>query len=143
MLITPHHHLSYCTNIHPGETWEAVFQSLKAHTLPLKAQLSPDNSFGIGLRLSDQASRDILEGNKLAEFKEWLFQQDMYVFTMNGFPYGGFHRVVVKDAVHQPDWTTPERMAYTQRLFHILGQLLPEEDRGRNFNFSPFLQVLA
>ena len=130
MLITPHHHLSYCTNIHPGETWEEVFQSLKTHTIPLKAQLSPQDSFGIGLRLSDQASRDLLEGSALAEFQEWLAQQDMYVFTMNGFPYGGFHRVVVKDTVHEPDWTKPDRMAYTQRLFHILTRLLPEGMEG-------------
>ncbi len=130
MLVTPHHHLSYCTNIHPGESWSEVFQSLKTHTIPLKARLSPNDSFGIGLRLSDQASKDILEGDALTEFKEWLVQQDMYVFTMNGFPYGGFHRVVVKDAVHEPDWTTPERMAYTQRLFHILAELTPESGEG-------------
>ncbi|MEM9719220.1 MAG: metabolite traffic protein EboE [Bacteroidota bacterium] len=130
MIITPHHHLCYCTNIHPGESWEAVFQSLKTHTLPIKEQLCPNNPFGIGLRLSNQASVDLIKGNALAEFKNWLFQNDLYVFTMNGFPYGGFHQVVVKDKVHQPDWTTPERMSYTLRLFNLLQELLPEGTEG-------------
>src|SRR5690606_3340392 len=48
-----------------------------------------------------------------------------YVFTLNGFPYGGFHRQVVKDKVHHPDWTTIERRDYTLRLFDILNTLLP------------------
>ena len=130
MIIFPHHHLSYCTNIHPGESWEEVFQSLQTYTLPLKERLSPNAPFGVGLRLSNQASIDILKEDALIKFKEWLFAHDLYVFTMNGFPYGGFHRVVVKDAVHQPDWSTTERLAYTQRLFYILNELVPEGAEG-------------
>lgn len=124
------HHLTYCTNIHPGESWEAVWQSLKDYTVPLKKRLCPDEDFGVGLRLSDLASREILEGNKLDDFKEWLQQEGLYVFTMNGFPYGGFHRTVVKDQVHTPDWTTADRRDYTARLFHILGKILPEGMEG-------------
>lgn len=120
------YHLTYCTNIHPGETWAEVFQSLKTYILPIKEHLSPDKPFGIGLRLSDRASKDIVTENNLADFKNWLSQNGLYVFTMNGFPYGGFHGQVVKDAVHQPDWTTSERLEYTQRLSKILAYLLPE-----------------
>ncbi len=49
---------------------------------------------------------------------------------MNGFPFGGFHGQVVKDAVHQPDWTTPARLEYTQRLSRTLVQLVPEGMEG-------------
>jgi hypothetical protein len=49
---------------------------------------------------------------------------------MNGFPYGGFHRQVVKEAVYAPDWRTEERVAYTIRLCHILAYLLPEGMEG-------------
>src|SRR5690606_11510871 len=41
------------------------------------------------------------------------------------FPFGDFHEEVVKAGVHTPEWTTPERLAYTTRLFDILAQLLP------------------
>ncbi|MDO1445620.1 metabolite traffic protein EboE [Rhodocytophaga aerolata] len=123
-------HLTYCTNIHPGETWEDVFHTLKMFLLPLKSRLSPSKPMGVGLRLSDQASRTLVEDNNLALFKQWLDTHELYVFTMNGFPYGGFHRQVVKDAVYAPDWRTEERVAYTIRLCHILAYLLPEGMEG-------------
>ncbi|MFC4874126.1 metabolite traffic protein EboE [Negadavirga shengliensis] len=119
-------HLTYCTNIHPGESWEATFDNLKKYVPNIKKNVSPDGAFAIGLRLSDEASVGLLRGDNLGEFKRWLEEEQCYVFTFNGFPFGGFHRQVVKDEVHHPDWTTPERLAYTLRLFDILAQLLPE-----------------
>ncbi|MEP1985696.1 MAG: metabolite traffic protein EboE [Maribacter dokdonensis] len=50
---------------------------------------------------------------------------DLYVFTMNGFPYGNFHDERVKDLVHAPDWTTDDRLNYTKRLFRQLSELIP------------------
>ena len=130
MLVRDHYHLSYCTNIHPGKTWEAVFASLEQYALPLKQALSPDKPFGIGLRLSRQASLELGTGERLRQFKAWLNRHDCYVFTMNGFPYGGFHGQRVKDHVHQPDWTTTERLEYTLLLFDQLAELLPEGMEG-------------
>jgi hypothetical protein len=120
------HHLTYCTNIHPGESWEATFENLKAYIPRIKKEVSPDAPFGIGLRSSHEASLELAKTENLEEFKAWLAANDCYVFTFNGFPYGGFHNQVVKDEVHQPDWTTPERVAYTDRLFDILAELLPD-----------------
>lgn len=123
-------HLTYCTNIHPGENWQAHFQELQRHIPAIKAQVSPDQPFGIGLRLSNTASLELSKEETLSAFKAWLKQQDCYVFTMNGFPYGGFHDTVVKDQVHTPDWTTAERVAYTIRLSRLLAALLPEGMEG-------------
>jgi sugar phosphate isomerase/epimerase len=123
-------HLTYCSNIHPGESWGEVLANLKTYLPGLKAQLSPDRPFGIGLRLANIASEEILVGNHLAEFKQWLASQDLYVFTLNGFPYGSFHRQVVKDQVYAPDWFTADRLTYTQRLIQILAALLPAGMNG-------------
>ena len=123
-------HLSYCTNIHAGETWADHFAALKKHFPFIKQEVSPDASMGIGLRLSNIASLDIIEADKLQEFKQWLNENDAYVFTMNGFPYGGFHDTIVKDQVHAPDWTTNDRVDYTIRLFTILSKLLPKGEEG-------------
>ena len=123
-------HLTYCTNIHPGQTWAAVLESLQNYLLPLKARISPAKPFGIGLRLSDQASEELEQGDNLAAFKAWLNQNGLYVFLINGFPFGSFHGTSVKDDVHQPDWTTPARLEYTKRLGRILVYLLPEELDG-------------
>jgi hypothetical protein len=123
-------HLTYCTNIHPGESWDAVFQNLQTYLPGLKQQLSPDRPFGVGLRLADMASRELLEGDRLTEFQQWLVANQLYVFTLNGFPYGSFHRQVVKDQVYAPDWFTGDRLAYTQRLITILAALLPPGMEG-------------
>src|SRR5215217_1518156 len=101
-------HLTYCTNIHPGENWEGHFAALKRNFPFVKAQVSPDTPMGLGLRLSHEASLELEHPDKLTEFKQWLADNDAYVFTMNGFPYGEFHNVDVKDQVHAPDWTTQE-----------------------------------
>ncbi|ERM84702.1 hypothetical protein P872_23620 [Rhodonellum psychrophilum GCM71 = DSM 17998] len=119
-------HLTYCTNIHPGESWSETFENIKEYIPGIKREVSAEKPFGIGLRLSNEASLELIDPEKLKVFKDWLSANNCYVFTFNGFPYGGFHRQVVKDEVHQPDWTTRERVAYTKRLLDILSALLPE-----------------
>lgn len=119
-------HLTYCTNIHAGESWTDHFESLKEKFPLIKKEVSGAKAMGIGLRLSNKASIDLQDNVKMEEFQHWLKENDAYVFTMNGFPYGDFHNAVVKDRVHAPDWTSPERLEYTIRLFEILAQLLPE-----------------
>ena len=127
---TTYGHLTYCSNIHPGETWDDHFAQLQKNIPLVRKTISPSRSFGIGLRLSNIASEQLLEGNALASFKNWLKENDCYVFIMNGFPYGGFHRTRVKDQVHAPDWTTKERVEYTKRLIKILSELLPDGMSG-------------
>lgn len=124
------YHLTYCTNIHPGEHWNEVFANLQQYIPALKSQLGWDKPFGIGLRLSDVATRELLELDALPNFQRWLEEHNLYVFTLNGFPYGGFHFSVVKDKVYAPDWTKPERLEYTLRLASILAPLLPDGVEG-------------
>lgn len=123
-------HLTYCTNIHPGEEWSQVLANLKQYIPVLKSQLAPGQLFGIGLRLADVATRELLVGDTLAQFKSWLNEQHLYVFTLNGFPYGGFHHQIVKDQVYAPDWSKLERLDYTLRLTRILAELLPDDIDG-------------
>ena len=122
--------LTYCTNVHPGENWNITFENLKKFVPRIKKNVSPDAPFGLGLRLSRLASQELGLGSKFSEFKDWLHHNDTYVFTMNGFPYGNFHGVSVKDKVHEPDWTTFERLDYTNLLFSQLTQLLPKGMSG-------------
>jgi hypothetical protein len=123
-------HLTYCTNIHAGESWADHFGALKKNIPGIKKQLSPNNPFGIGLRLSHIASVELSKEENLEAFKKWLDEAGCYVFTMNGFPYGGFHHTRVKDDVHKPDWTTEERVQYTLRMFTLLSALLPAGMEG-------------
>ena len=123
-------HLTYCTNIHPGETWSQVENNLTKHIPQLKTRLSPNHPFGIGLRLADVAAQELLDRDNLSQLQTWLQEQDLYVFTLNGFPYGGFHHQVVKDKVYAPDWSKSERLDYSLKLIEILATLLPESLDG-------------
>lgn len=129
-MLTPYGHLTYCTNIHGGEAWEDHFALLKQHFPKIKRNVSPTQCMGLGLRLSDQASKELLDETKFEEFRTWLAYENAYIYTMNGFPYGDFHQDVVKEDVHTPDWTTRERVDYTKRLFDILVRLLPDDMDG-------------
>ncbi len=131
------YHLTYCTNVHPGEDWATTFTQLKKYILPLKEKLAPETPFGIGLRLSAKAAAGLLENNGLDKFQKWLEQNDLYVFTMNGFPYGTFHATHVKEKVHDPDWSTKERLKYTGDLIEILGKLIPAEISSGSISTSP------
>ena len=62
----------------------------------------------------------------LAAFQQLLQQHNLYVFTINGFPYGPFHGTPVKTHVYRPDWRDAHRLAYTNQLADILAALLPE-----------------
>jgi hypothetical protein len=127
---TPYGHLTYCSNIHPGEKWEDHFKSLRENIPSIRQKLAPGKSFGLGLRIANDASLELSQPDTLQEFQAWLKAEEVYIFVINGFPYGGFHNTVVKDDVHTPDWTTSDRLDYTIRLFRILAQLLPEGMHG-------------
>jgi hypothetical protein len=124
-------HLAYSTNIHRGNSWEETFASLRDYTLKVRAEVSSEGDpFGIGLRLSNEASLELIDRERMAKFRRWLDANNCYVFTINGFPYGNFHGARVKDQVYAPDWQSSERLDYTKRLFAILAELLPEEMEG-------------
>jgi len=118
-------HLTYCTNIHAGETWSEVRQSLAAHVPQIKAQVSPQKQMGLGLRLSGIAAEELEAPAALAQLRRFLSDHGLYVFTINAFPYGPFHGRPVKEDVYQPDWRMPERLDYSNRVAEILAALLP------------------
>ena len=118
--------LTYCTNIHAAEGWPAVFDNVRRYALELKARLSPDASFGLGLRLSNEEAEALSREDRLEDFAGFLKRSGLHVALINGFPYGWFHGRRLKDQVFAPDWTRPERVEYTIRLIRILSRLLPE-----------------
>ena len=81
------HHLAYCTNIHPGESWADARHNLDSHMLAVKAAVSPTRLFPIGLRVSGQAAQE-LDADEIVRFRDWCDANGSYVLTVNGFPYG-------------------------------------------------------
>jgi sugar phosphate isomerase/epimerase len=124
VLIDPFH-LTYCTNIHAADGWDAVFTNLRRYAPTLKARFSPAAPFGIGLRLSAREARELLAGERLQEFRAFLGREGLYVALINGFPYGPFHGTPVKANVYAPDWRDSARVDYTLDLIRILAVLVP------------------
>src|SRR5688500_16091585 len=123
-------HLAYCTNVHRGETWAETFATLERHTLPVRRRVAAGQPYAIGLRLGQRAAAELAQPATFAAFRRWLEANDCYVFTINGFPYGSFHGTRVKEQVYAPDWSTPERLAYTKQLFDLIAALVPEGISG-------------
>lgn len=130
-------HLTYCTNIHTGTHWTDHFRELKTYIPEIKKSVGPDEKMGVGLRVSCQMQLDLANEKTFQEFKSWLEENDLYVFTINGFPYGDFHSAVIKEKVHAPDWTTSDRLEYTLGLFDLLDRLLPEDLNEGGISTSP------
>jgi len=118
-------HLTYCLNVHPGESWAENFAAIRDYALRVRDRVAPDRPFGLGLRLSAQAAAELAGPAAMSEFRDFLAREDLYVFTINGFPYGRFHDTAVKTSVYSPDWRTGERRDYTIALADILAGLLP------------------
>jgi len=116
-------HLTYCSNIHPGESWEAVSDALTGALPRVRRQLGAVGPMGIGLRLSAAAAETLETAGHLDAFMTFLESGDYYVFTINGFPYGAFHGARVKENVYLPDWRENARIEYTNRLARLLAQL--------------------
>lgn len=123
-------HLTYCTNIHAGESLDEVMAGLARHLPAIKARIAPDRPMGVGLRLGHAAEVGLRAPGALERLKAFLAEGDYYVFTINGFPYGPFHGRAVKELAYRPDWSEPERLAYTNALADILAELLPEGQQG-------------
>ena len=118
--------LTYCTNIHAGESWSDIRASLDAHVPAIKAAVAPDRPLGIGLRLSGEAAAVARRPEAVVAFREQLARLGAYVFTINAFPFGPFHGVRVKEHVYLPDWRSPERVGFTADSAAVLADILPD-----------------
>jgi sugar phosphate isomerase/epimerase len=117
-------HLTYSTLVHPGDNWSEMWDSLNRYVPQVKARVSPHKSFGVSLRLSAASARTLVgERNERERLKEFLHQHDMYLYTVNAFPYGPFKNRIVKKDVYEPDWSTDERAVYTMEVADILAEV--------------------
>lgn len=120
-------HLTYCTNIHSGESLVTIWSNINKYVLAVRDEVAPSKKFGIGLYLSAKAAYELSKTEVLREFKQFLSENNLYVFTINGFPYGNFHSDRIKEKVYLPDWRSNERLKYTNILADILVTLLSDE----------------
>ncbi|WP_214323504.1 metabolite traffic protein EboE [Nonomuraea sediminis] len=117
-------HLAYCTNVHPAEDLAGVVAQFDRYAVPVRERLGA-GLLGLGLWLAAPAAAEVRAHPE--RLRAELAGRGLEVVTLNGFPYDGFQRPVVKGAVYRPDWAEPERLAYTADLAWALAALLPED----------------
>ncbi len=122
--------IGYCTNVHAGANLATTRANLQQHAIDVKQQFMPEVPLGIGLWLSAETTRKLREEGQIEEFAAWLAEAGLAPFTLNGFPYGDFHQVVVKHEVYKPTWYEQARADYTLDLIEILDTLLPAGMEG-------------
>lgn len=116
--------LTYSTLVHPGDTWPEMWDSLTTYVPQVKQRVSPNDPFGVSLRIS-AASAGTLTGDaaERERLKAFLADNDMYLYTVNAFPYGPFKNTIVKEQVYEPDWRSDERAVYTMQVADILAEV--------------------
>ena len=116
--------LTYSTLVHPGDTWPEMWDSLTTYVPQVKQRVSPNDPFGVSLRIS-AASAATLTGDaaERERLKAFLADNDMYLYTVNAFPYGPFKNTIVKEQVYEPDWRSDERAVYTMQVADILAEV--------------------
>ncbi len=117
-------HLTYSTLVHPGDTWAEMRESLETYLPAVKRRVSPERPFGVSLRISAAAAATLTgDAAQRAWLSAFLAQEDLYVYTVNAFPYGPFKGGRVMERVYEPDWTTDERVVYTCQVADILAEV--------------------
>jgi hypothetical protein len=122
--------LTYCTNIHPGESWEEISGNLRRFLPSIKRRVSGDEPFGIGLRLSAVAAQALRQPETMQQFSDFMAEENLYVATINGFPYGPFHGARVKEGVYLPDWRDEARLDYSNLLADLFAHWLRQAGRS-------------
>lgn len=120
----------YCTNVHAGANLQQTEENLNTHATRVQEILGKGQPLGVGLWLSNSSALSLLEPGKLDQFANHLRDNQWTAYTMNGFPFGDFHKTVVKLDVYEPTWWQPERLNYTKNLVTILDRLLAPGEEG-------------
>jgi hypothetical protein len=117
-------HLTYSTLVHPGDTWDDMWESLTTYVPQVKARVCPDAPFGVSLRLANASAETLAASAEQRErLKRFLAENDLYLYTVNAFPYGPFKGVRVKEQVYEPDWRSEERTFYTMNVASVLAEV--------------------
>ncbi|MGE3172701.1 MAG: metabolite traffic protein EboE [Planctomycetota bacterium] len=119
--------LTYCGNVHAADDVDGWLAGLDLHAAPVaRAAAAAGRAFGLGAWwpapvaaaiAGDPAVRDRVAAH--------LHARGLVPWTLNVFPFAGFHDAVVKTAVYAPDWETEERLLYTRHCAEAVAALVP------------------
>ncbi|MEM7233094.1 MAG: metabolite traffic protein EboE [Planctomycetota bacterium] len=118
--------LGYSTNVHRGETLAQVYRFLKDYTIPIRERVFGGDSCGLELRLGIGSAKELGTAKARREFKSYLDDGGLELFSVNAFPLLDFHAKRVKEKVYKPSWAEADRGRWTSRIAKIVAELVPE-----------------
>ena len=121
-------HLTYSTLVHPGDDWVQMWDSLVTYVPKVKERWAKNHRFGVSLRLSAASASTLAKSQaERDKLKKFLNDNNMYLYTVNAFPYGPFKGTIVKEQVYEPDWRSEERTTYTKNVADVLADVSPDD----------------
>ena len=121
-------HLTYSTLVHPGDDWAQMWDSLVTYVPKVKERWAKNHRFGVSLRLSAASASTLAKSQaERDKLKKFLNDNNMYLYTVNAFPYGPFKGTIVKEQVYEPDWRSEERTTYTKIVADVLADVSPDD----------------
>jgi len=129
--------LFYCSNVHAGESWPELSHQLQHYLLAVRENRGLD-TMSAGLWFPAELARSLVACNDgCSLLREALLKNALQLFSLNGFPYRGFHDDVVKEQVYSPDWSTVERYDYTLDLAVLLADCMPDGNEEGTISTLP------
>src|SRR6478752_6707116 len=132
-------HLTYSTLVHPGDTWEDMWTSLTTYVPQVQKRVCPTAPFGVSLRLSNASATTLVKSKpERDKLKSFLADNNMYLYTVNAFPYGPFKNQIVKELVFKPNVTGKVVIdSYTEHVMRVAARLIDLEKRtGRTVTLA-------
>lgn len=121
--------LGYCTNVHPAQSFAGLLNGLDRYTVPVMRRVG--HPLAAGLWLARRVVDEVLAApDGVTRLATEVKARGLTAYTLNAFPYGDFHAARVKENVYLPDWTSAERLAYTEQCAVVLAGLLPDGEDG-------------
>lgn len=122
--------LAYCLNLHPAEDLDGLLDGIRTITTPLAQAVAGDaRPFGVGLYLPASVAFELDEpagARGRHALGTLLRDEGLDPFTLNAFPFGGFHRPGLKADVFRPTWADEERLRFTTAAARLLVLLAPD-----------------
>jgi sugar phosphate isomerase/epimerase len=113
--------ITWCGNVHAAEDLEAWLAGIARFAVPI----SGGERLGLGAWWNAAiAARLATEATARERVRAALAAAGLTVWTLNAFPFGGFHAEVVKEQVYRPDWSREDRLQYTKDAATAVAELL-------------------
>ena len=105
--------LTYCGNVHPAEDLAGWRESVTRWSVPVARGLA--RPFGLGVWWTAATAAKLAhDSSERDRTRDLLVAAGLEIWTLNVFPYAGFHATRVGTSVYEPSWACEERVVYTR-----------------------------